>query len=184
MGWRVLVPERGREHARQGSAGLSGCDEAIRECASRELIAAAYVRKEDPMTITLQDPTRQRDPSSRHAFPDLVGEPKLRASQTLAEELLTLYQSGGAASEISVELESRGGYARTVTGTVAYLDDEAQTLMVRVAAGRVVRVPLRDITSAHDVSTEPDRSIDRDIDGLGTGSVGTVDRISPAARIG
>jgi hypothetical protein len=38
--------------------------------------------------VTLQDPTRQRDPSSRHAFPDVVGEPKLIARRTLAEELL------------------------------------------------------------------------------------------------
>jgi hypothetical protein len=44
------------------------------------------------MAITLQDPTRQRDPSSRHAFPDIVGEPKLRARRTLAEELLALSQ--------------------------------------------------------------------------------------------
>ena len=40
------------------------------------------------MAVTLQDPTRQRDPSSRHAFPDIVGEPKMIASPTLAEELL------------------------------------------------------------------------------------------------
>jgi hypothetical protein len=136
------------------------------------------------MTTTLQDPTRQRDPSSRHAFPDVVGEPELRAPRTLAEKLLARFQDGGAASEISVELESRGGYARTVTGTVAYLDEEAQTLMVRVAAGRLVRVPLRDVVSARDGSSEPDRSSGRDVDGLGTGSVGTVDRVSPAVRIG
>jgi hypothetical protein len=36
--------------------------------------------------VALQDPTRQRDPSSRHAFPDVVGEPKLIARRTLAEE--------------------------------------------------------------------------------------------------
>jgi len=42
------------------------------------------------MAITLQDPTRQRDPSSRHAFPDIVGEPTLRAPRTLAEELLAV----------------------------------------------------------------------------------------------
>jgi hypothetical protein len=43
------------------------------------------------MTITLQDPTRQRDPSSRHAFPEVVGEPKLRAPRTLADELLARF---------------------------------------------------------------------------------------------
>jgi len=38
--------------------------------------------------ITLQDPTRQRDPSSRHAFPEVVGEPNLVTQRTFAEELL------------------------------------------------------------------------------------------------
>lgn len=51
--------------------------------------------------------------------------------------------------ERSFEVESRGGYARTVVGRVAYLDDEAQTYMVLTSAGTLVRVPLRDITSSH-----------------------------------
>jgi hypothetical protein len=42
------------------------------------------------MTLALQDPVRQRDPTSRHAFPDIVGEAHLRAPSTLAEELLAL----------------------------------------------------------------------------------------------
>ena len=53
--------------------------------------------------------------------------------------------------ERSFEVESRGGYARTVVGQVAYLDDEAQTYMVLTRAGVLVRVPLRDITSSHGV---------------------------------
>ena len=65
-------------------------------------------RKEDIMAVSLQDQTRQRDPSSRHAFPDLVVEPKLRAPRTLGEDLLARYRSGEAATEISVELESHG----------------------------------------------------------------------------
>ncbi len=104
------------------------------------------------MTMTLQDPTGQRDPSSRHAFPDVVGEPTLRAPRTLAEELLAKYQGGAGASETSFELESHGGYARTVVGTVAYLDEEAQTFMVRVRDGELIRVPLRDVTSASDAT--------------------------------
>jgi hypothetical protein len=40
------------------------------------------------MSVTLQDPVRQRDPSAGHAFPDVVGEARLRAPSTLAEELL------------------------------------------------------------------------------------------------
>ncbi|MDP9299974.1 MAG: hypothetical protein M3P43_03620, partial [Actinomycetota bacterium] len=45
-------------------------------------------KKEDIMSVTLQDPTRPRDPSSGHAFPDAHPEPKLRAPRTLAEDLL------------------------------------------------------------------------------------------------
>ena len=99
------------------------------------------------MAVTLQDPTRQRDPSSRHAFPNLVVEPKLRASRTLAEDLLARYRAGEAATKISFELESHGGHARTVTGTIAYLDEEADTFMVR-GDDRLLRVPIRDVTSA------------------------------------
>jgi hypothetical protein len=47
--------------------------------------------------------------------------------------------------EVSFELESLGGYLRTVTGTIAYLDEEADTYMVTTANGQLIRVPLRDI---------------------------------------
>ena len=57
------------------------------------------------MAITLQDPTRQRDPSSRHAFPDIVGEPTLRAPRTLAEELLAV--SRAETNEHEPELAER-----------------------------------------------------------------------------
>ena len=56
--------------------------------------------------------------------------------------------------ESSFDVESRGGYARTVVGRVAYFDDEAQTYMVLTRAGMLVRVPLRDITSSHVVAAE------------------------------
>jgi len=52
----------------------------------------------------------------------------------------------------SFDLESRGGYLRTVVGTVAYLDGEAQTYMVLTDAGKLVRVPRREITSEHGIS--------------------------------
>jgi hypothetical protein len=136
------------------------------------------------MTITLQDPTRQRDPSSRHAFPDLIGEPSLRAPRTLAEELLASFRGGGASKTTSFELESHGGYARSVIGTIAYLDEEAQTFMVRVADGGLVRVPLRDVTSASIGSSEPDAtSSGRDIDGLGTGPGRALDPTSLMGKI-
>ena len=51
----------------------------------------------------------------------------------------------------AAEVESRGGYARTVVGRLAYFDDEAQTYMVLTRDGMLVRVPLRDITSSHGV---------------------------------
>ncbi len=104
------------------------------------------------MTITLQDPTGPRDPSSRHAFREVVPEPTLTAPPTLAEQLLAEFGSGEVARETSFELESHGGYARTVAGTVAYIDQQAQTFMVRVRDGCLIRVPLRDVTSAHRIA--------------------------------
>jgi hypothetical protein len=50
--------------------------------------------------VTLQDPTRQRDPSSRHAFPDVVGEPRLIAPRTLAEEQLHAQTNPGGRREL------------------------------------------------------------------------------------
>jgi hypothetical protein len=58
--------------------------------------------------------------------------------------------------ERSFEVESRGGFARTVVGRLAYFDDEAQTYMVLTRDRVLVRVPLRDITSSHGV---PRRSL-------------------------
>ena len=53
--------------------------------------------------------------------------------------------------ERSFEVASRGGYARTVVGRLAYFDEEAQTYMVLTRDGTLVRVPLRDITSSSGV---------------------------------
>jgi hypothetical protein len=122
------------------------------------------------MAVILQDPTRPRDPTSRHAFPDVEAEAKLSAPRTLAEELLAGFRAGGAVTETSFELASHGGYARSVTGTVAYLDEQAQTFMVRVHDGRLTRVPLRDVTSAHGgaLSEHDELRSGRDVEGLGT----------------
>ena len=100
------------------------------------------------MTITLQDPTAERDRTSRHAFPEIHGEAELRAPRTLAEDLLASFRSGELDSETTFELGSHGGFARSVTGTVAYLDEEAHTFMVRDKDGGLIRVPLRDVTDA------------------------------------
>jgi hypothetical protein len=99
------------------------------------------------MTTTLQDPALKRDPTSRHAFPEVPGEPELRARPTLAEELLASYRRGELESETAFELGSHGGYARSVTGTISYLDEEANTFMLRGMDGELIRVPLRDVTS-------------------------------------
>ena len=47
--------------------------------------------------------------------------------------------------KVSFELESQGGYRRIVTGTIAYLDEEAHTYMVLAVDGELIRVPRRDI---------------------------------------
>lgn len=65
------------------------------------------------------------------------------------------------------ELASRGGHTRTVTGTVAYLDEEAQTYLVLVD-GQLERVPLRDIVTTDGAATHVEESRN-DGQGLGTG---------------
>jgi hypothetical protein len=49
------------------------------------------------------------------------------------------------------DLVSPNGYLRTVTGTIEYLDEEANTYMVRGGTGELLRVPLRDIRAEHGV---------------------------------
>ena len=79
-------------------------------------------------------------------------------------------RAAGPRGKISFELASRGGYVRTVTGTVAYLDEQAETYMV-LADGELLRVPLRDITARHEETAtgRSDGSPERDAEGLGTG---------------
>jgi hypothetical protein len=45
----------------------------------------------------------------------------------------------------SFHLESRGGYLRKIRGSIAYIDEEARTYMVRTGDGLLVRVPIREI---------------------------------------
>jgi len=87
------------------------------------------------MSIILQDPIHLETPTRSPVRPAAPLDPRTASGER----------------EVSFELESPGGYRRTVTGTIAYLDDEAQTYMVLTRAGLLVRVPLRDITSSHDV---------------------------------
>ncbi|MGZ4113757.1 MAG: hypothetical protein ACXVQT_01610 [Actinomycetota bacterium] len=56
---------------------------------------------------------------------------------------------------LSFELESPGGYARTVVGRIAWLDREANTYVVRDGSGDLIRVPRRDIQSSEDAERRP-----------------------------
>lgn len=119
------------------------------------------------MTITLQDPILERDQGARHAFPEVHGEVTLRATPTLAEDLLVSFRKGELDSATAFELTSHGGYARAVTGTITYLDMEANTFMVRSSDGDLMRVPLRDVTSAHPVAATDRRQDARSLGSFG-----------------
>lgn len=95
------------------------------------------------MTVTLRDASRARHPSSGGTL--RLGIPANPRSHV--EEILARFRRGGMAAATSFHVASRGGYARTVTGTITFLDEEAETFMVLEHDGRVVRVPLGDITS-------------------------------------
>jgi hypothetical protein len=81
------------------------------------------------MSTILQDPVHFETPTRSPVSPVAPLDPR------------TVYGE----RKVSFEVESRGGYRRTVTGTIAYLDDEAQTYMVLTPDGALIRVPLRDI---------------------------------------
>ena len=97
------------------------------------------------MTI-LKDPVRPFDPS--------VPAPSPRPG----DEVLTAMRPRGSRGKTSFELASPGGYLRKVTGSIAYLDEDADTYMVLVR-GELVRVPLRDITARHDEAEIGESSI-------------------------
>jgi hypothetical protein len=86
------------------------------------------------MSIILQDPVRLETPTRSPVRPAApLDAPFANARVT------------------SFDLESPGGYARTVVGRVAYLDREANTYVVVDPDGELIRVPIRDITSSTDV---------------------------------
>jgi hypothetical protein len=139
----------------------------------------------------LKDRIRPLDPSSNQGFlepdreaaaeggsPEPFAHPLPRTSSTPEEIILPdddirdAPQPHVPAGMTKFELESRGGYLRTVTGTVAYLDEDAQTYMVLRGNGdgELIRVPLRDITAAHETApTGQLHAVTRDAQGLGTG---------------
>jgi hypothetical protein len=81
------------------------------------------------MSIILQDPIHLETPTRSPVRPAAPLDPRTASGER----------------EVSFELESPGGYRRTVTGTIAYLDGEAQTYMVLAPDEALIRVPLRDI---------------------------------------
>jgi hypothetical protein len=84
------------------------------------------------MSIVLQDPVQLEVPAGSPVRPAAPLDPgPARGAQV-----------------VTSDLESRGGYLRTVTGTIAYLDNEAQTYMVVAPDGALIRVPLRDVKKA------------------------------------
>jgi hypothetical protein len=121
------------------------------------------------MTI-LKDPIRPFDPSQQ--LDVVVTEPPARPEPPPGpgDDVRAALRARGPMGKTSFELASRGGYARTVTGTIAYLDEQAETYMV-LADGELLRVPLRDITSRHEETPigETARSSEHDEQGLGTG---------------
>jgi hypothetical protein len=81
------------------------------------------------MSIVLQDPVHFETPTRSPVRPAAPLDPRTVSGER----------------KVSFELESPGGYRRTVTGTIAYLDEEAHTYMVLAVDGELIRVPLRDI---------------------------------------
>jgi hypothetical protein len=112
-------------------------------------------------------PAPPRDPESRP-----LPRPSIRIPESRpGDAVLAAMRPRGSRGKTSFELASPGGYLRKVTGSIAYLDEEADTYMV-LARGELVRVPLRDITARHEERAigEIDRSSSADAEGLGTGS--------------
>jgi hypothetical protein len=120
------------------------------------------------MTI-LKDPVR---PFARSTQVDVIeiGSTRPEPPSRRGDDVRAAMRPRGTRGKTSFELASRGGYVRTVTGTIAYLDEQAETFMV-LADGELLRVPVRDITSRHDETpiAEIDRSSRHDAQGLGTG---------------
>ena len=82
------------------------------------------------MTITLQDPVDLDTGITSWVSPTAPADVPIARNER----------------QLSVELQSPGGHLRTVTGTIAYLDAEAQTYMVNGPDGELIRVPMRAIT--------------------------------------
>lgn len=142
------------------------------------------------MALIEQAAAQPRDPSSVQSLPvpdykaeadrgrlRLVGDQQLRGGsqltppRTLAEEILAGFRAGYWKGENTFDLASHGGYARSVTGTIAYLDEQAETFMVCTRDGEMARVPLRDVVSTRGTPQQEFRHLgdEPDDEGLGVG---------------
>jgi hypothetical protein len=122
------------------------------------------------MTI-LRDPVRPFDPTPQLDVIEIESSRQEPSPEPRGISLVDDLPPHLPLGRTSFELASRGGYVRTVTGTVAYLDEEAETYMVLRGDGNgeLLRVPLRDITAAHEVATDSPFDSEHDAQGLGTG---------------
>jgi hypothetical protein len=77
---------------------------------------------------TLMDTVRIEAPKRSPVMPVSPLDPSWDATESRSRER-------------SFEVESRGRYARTVVGRLAYFDDEAQTYMVLTRDGVLVSAP-------------------------------------------
>ena len=116
-----------------------------------------------------------RDDAAEHRSTEPFAHPLPRTSATpeeiirLDDDIRDALRPHVPAGRTKFELESRGGFLRTVTGTVAYLDEDAQTYMVLRGNGdgKLIRVPLRDITAAHETAPAGElHAMTRDEEGL------------------
>jgi hypothetical protein len=133
------VARAGQDHTRaqgpqrRAREGLGRADDHQRRRLHRERDRSGGPQenaiREAPMSIGLQDPAHFETPSGSPVGSTAALEPRIIAGKRV----------------VSFELESPGGYRRTVTGTIAYLDDEAHTYMLRGHDAELIRVPLRDI---------------------------------------
>jgi hypothetical protein len=82
------------------------------------------------MTITLQDPADFDTGTGGWVLPSEHGDSPIAPNER----------------QLSVGLQSPGGHLRTVTGTIAHFDEEAQTYMVHGLEGALICVPMRAIT--------------------------------------
>jgi hypothetical protein len=123
------------------------------------------------MATILQDPTRSdsrfRAPVPLQMLQPIVITPRLAAEP--AGDDPNNGRFAQAEGGTCFDLESPGGYLRTVTGTVAFFDREAETYMVQEHGGALRRVPVREIKATRGATRSALASGSGEADDDGTG---------------